>query len=166
MLLLGEGQSEAKVVVAEVGGVVVTVRRATEPRVVVPATAAVHAVRPTISTRRIGLRGATIAAIPVTAPLPNIATHIIQAQLIRLFRADSMSFTFTVAHIPSHIVYGVTSGIFVAFTLISTSGGIFPLRFSRQAEVLSCKCIQLCDEGLTIIPRDLFYRQIVRTSSL
>ena len=47
-LLLGEGQAEAEVVVAVVGRVVVAVRRAAVPRVVVPATASVHTVRPTI----------------------------------------------------------------------------------------------------------------------
>ena len=45
---LGENQPEAKVVVVVAGVVVITVRRAAVPGVVVPAATAVHAVRPTL----------------------------------------------------------------------------------------------------------------------
>lgn len=44
---LGEDEAEPEVVVAVVGRVVVTVRRAAVPGVVVPAATAFHAVRPT-----------------------------------------------------------------------------------------------------------------------
>lgn len=45
---LGEDKTEAEVVVAVVRRVVVTIRRATVPRVVVPAAATIHAVCPTL----------------------------------------------------------------------------------------------------------------------
>lgn len=44
---LGEDEAEPEVVVAVAGRVVVTVRRAAVPGVVVPAATAIHAVRPT-----------------------------------------------------------------------------------------------------------------------
>lgn len=43
---LGENQAEAKIVVAIVGAIVVAVRHTAVLRIVVPATATVHAVRP------------------------------------------------------------------------------------------------------------------------
>ena len=54
-LLLGEDQAEPKVVVRVAGSAAVAIRRAKEPRGVAPATAAIHAARPTRSTSRIGL---------------------------------------------------------------------------------------------------------------
>lgn len=45
-ILLGENQAGAKIVVAIVGAIVVAVRHTAVLRIVVPATATVHAVRP------------------------------------------------------------------------------------------------------------------------
>lgn len=54
-VLSSKGQPQAKVVVAVRRVVVVTIRRATVPGVVVPATATVHAVRPTFGAQLFGI---------------------------------------------------------------------------------------------------------------
>ena len=77
VLLLGEGKAEAEEVVPVVREVVETVRRATEPRVAVPAAATAHAVRPTVSTRRVGLCCAAVISVPILTPFPYISAHII-----------------------------------------------------------------------------------------
>ena len=60
----------------------VTVRYAAISCAVVPASTTQHAVRPTRGTGRIGLGATAIAAIPVIAPLPYIATHVVQPKYI------------------------------------------------------------------------------------
>ena len=78
-ILTSEGEAEPEVVEALRRAAVVTKRHAAVPRVVVPATATEHAVRPTIGTCGLGLRGAAILAIPITTPFPYTAAHIVEA---------------------------------------------------------------------------------------
>ena len=79
--LTSEGEAQAEVVEAVRRAVVVTVRNAAEPRAAAPATATVHAARPTCRTGRIVLGGAAVitATIPITTPFPYIAAHIVDA---------------------------------------------------------------------------------------
>ena len=74
-----EGKAEAEVDGAVRRVLAGAVRHAAGPRVVEPATATAHAVRPTIRANRIGLRAGTITAIPITAQFHYISTHIVDA---------------------------------------------------------------------------------------
>ena len=74
-----KGQPQAKAVVAVRRGVVATIRRATVPGVAAPATATEHAARPTFRSFRISLCATTILIVPIAAPFPHIATHIVDA---------------------------------------------------------------------------------------
>ena len=60
-----ENQAEAKAAAAVAGRAVVAKRRATAPRIVVPATATKHWERTTVTTRRIGQRTATVDVKPI-----------------------------------------------------------------------------------------------------
>ena len=77
-----EGKAETKVVEAERRRVAVTMRRAAAPRTVEPAATTAHAERPTVRSCRIRLRATAIVAIPVRAPLPYVAAHIVNAEFI------------------------------------------------------------------------------------
>ena len=80
--LTSEGKAQAEVAATARRVVAATKRHAAAPRDAEPATATVHAVRPTIRTCWIVLRGTAITAIPVATPFPHVATHIVDAQLV------------------------------------------------------------------------------------
>ena len=77
--LTSEGEAEAEAADAARRVVAVTVRHATAPRAVDPATATEHAVRPTIGTCGIVLRGTAVSVSPVATPFEYIAAHIVDA---------------------------------------------------------------------------------------
>ena len=77
-LLRPHREAQPKAVAAVVGGAVVTERYPADPREAIVAAATVHAARPTRRTVRVRLTAAAVAAIPVTAPLPHVATHVVQ----------------------------------------------------------------------------------------
>ncbi len=80
--LLGEDKAEPEKAIAEAGGVVAAISRATAPGTAEPATTADHAVRPTRRSGGISLQTAAVPAIPVLTPLPYIAGHFIDAELV------------------------------------------------------------------------------------
>ena len=91
-----KSKAQAAVVAPAARVVVVPERHTAVPGVVAPAAATEHAVGARGSARRIGLRTAAIAAMPIATPLPHIATHIIETQFVRLLHADNVSFTVTI----------------------------------------------------------------------
>lgn len=75
-----------------------------------------------------------VSTIPILTPFPQIATHVINAELVRSLGAYIMSApVFNIIGIPDiniipcHFVYIITPGILISFALISTTCGIFPL---------------------------------------
>ena len=81
-----EGEAETAVAVAVVGSAVAAIRYAHAPiapiTVVAPAATTKNA---TLTPRRsgwIGLRIALIVSIPIVAPLPYVAAHVIQAKFV------------------------------------------------------------------------------------
>ena len=86
------GKTETYVVAAGRRRGVAAGRHATAPRAVDvdPAAATVHTVRATGGTRRVGLRTAAVTAVPVLAPLPHVAAHVVQTQLVSLLRAHRL----------------------------------------------------------------------------
>ena len=75
---LGKNKAEPGVAPAARAGVAPE-RHSAVPREVTPATAAQQAERAARRTLRVGLRAATVAAVPVLAPLKNVAAHVVQA---------------------------------------------------------------------------------------
>ena len=73
------GKAEAEVIVAEVGREAVPIRNTAAPH---PTATTVHGVRATVRSCRIRLRATAIVAIPVRAPLPYVAVHIVDAEFI------------------------------------------------------------------------------------
>ena len=137
-MLLREGEAKAEVAAAKARRVAEAKRRATVPIVVEPATATINPDRPTVWTRRIGLSIAAIAAIPILAPFPHVAAHVIQAQLVRLLGLHGMCLTSTVTIVPGYIVYPTATAILGVIAPLSTTGGILPFRLGRQAESFTC----------------------------
>ena len=82
--LRDKNKTEAYGDVAVVRVVVDTIRDATAPRVVDPAATAKHTARTIIWAFRIGLGITCIIVIPVLAPLPHVATHIVDAKFVGL----------------------------------------------------------------------------------
>ena len=161
MLLLGETEAEAKIVVPEVRTEVVAIRRAAVPRTVVPAPATVHAARPTHRTCRIILCIATVFAIPVLTPFPNISTHVVDAKLVGLLGRYVMRGIAAIVRVPTNLMQVVTSAVLIMLGVVATSRCEFPFSLCRQTEGLAGTAVQLTDEFLTVVPRDTFYRFIV-----
>ena len=76
------GKAQPEVVAAARRRVVVPMRNTAAPRIVVPTATTVHAVRATVRSCRIRLRATAIVAVPVRAPLPYVAAHIVYAEFI------------------------------------------------------------------------------------
>ncbi len=96
-----EGNVEAR------RGVAVAERRTAAAGVVVPAAAPNHAARATARPLRVG-RIAVVTTIvfiiPVTAPFPDIAVHIIEAPGVWSFLSNGMSRTTAVLFIPPDFI--------------------------------------------------------------
>ena len=89
--LMGEAQTEAAA--AKRGRAASAISNAAARCVVVPAAATAHAVIAGGRTRRISLRRREIRVIPVRAPFPNVAAHVVQAQLVRRLAANGVDLT-------------------------------------------------------------------------
>ena len=76
-----------------------------------------------------------VAAIPVGAPFPHIATHIVDTQFIFSFLPYGMGLKTTVVAIPCHAIQIVAATVFIALALVPASAGKFPFRLGGQAEV-------------------------------
>ena len=76
------------------------------------------------------------AVIPVGAPFPHIAAHVIKAQFVGFFATYRPGFTATVSIIPDHLTNSIAPGIFIlgAERSRSTPRRILPLLLRRQSE--------------------------------
>ena len=91
--------------------------------------------------------------IPIIAPFSHVTSHVIETQLIgsqgcnRLCLIPRKFIIGNVAtpSIPSYFVQNVTTGIFVAMTLVTATSGKFPFGFGGQSEIPACQLIQSCD---------------------
>ena len=162
ILLLGAHcQTKTEVAARERRRSVAPVGGATVRGVLVPAAAAIHAV---IARRRAGgisLRLTGIIGLPVRAPLPHVATHVVNPKLVGFFRFDHMTFATAVVSVPCHFVYIVGAAIDVALTLLTTLCGILPLSFRRQTEVLARKLVQFSNKRLAVVPAHILYRIVI-----
>jgi hypothetical protein len=79
------GEAEAQVVATMAGHAAATVRHTAVHADVVPGAAANYATVACPETCGAGLGVAAVWAVPVAAPFPNIAAHIVYAKLVRPF---------------------------------------------------------------------------------
>lgn len=135
-------------------------------RRVEPAAAAKHAIPARSRASRVGLGGGRVSAVPVAAPLPNVAAHIKKAQLIGFFTANRVCFGTGIIHIPSYLFRAVAAGINIAAStgpggVRPAPRGVFPFRLGRQAVVFTSPGIQFFEVFLHVVPTDLFHRALV-----
>lgn len=137
-MLFACGQTEAQIVVLAFWAVVVPKRHPTVLRIVVPTTSTKHAVRACRRPRRVSLTTATVIAVPVRTPLPNIAAHIIYSNFIWCLCPNRFGTRIiSCVIVPSNIINTVATAVFVAPTLIPASCRILPFSLCRQSEVLA-----------------------------
>ena len=81
-------------------------------------------------------------SVQITAPLPNIATHIIQSQFIAFFqtyRTGSSSFSILSArgipNIPSHLTYLIAATVFIVLTFCVHHALRIPIRPQSEDEM-------------------------------
>lgn len=80
-----------------------------------------------------------ITVIPVPAPFPDIATHIINSRFIRLFCPSLIDLAITFRSIPCNIVQVITAAEFISLWYITPTCCAFPFRFSGQAVTVVIK---------------------------
>ena len=103
---------------------------------------------------------AAVIAVLVPTPFPNVATHVVQAQLVGLLCAyglgavtwGSARLRRNVAPIPSHFIKPVAACVFIALALVAATSGKLPFGFSWQAEMHTRYLVQFADKSLAIVP--------------
>ena len=94
-----------------------------------------------VRSNRVSLATVTILSIPVVAPFRHISSHVVNAELIRLFSSHGIGFI-SVRHPPSSLIDIVGSGIHPIARHASASRGKLPLRLSWHAEFHPRECIK------------------------
>ena len=154
-MLFACGKAEAQIAAPIDWGVGVSIRHSAALRIVAPTATTDHAVR---ARCRVRLAAATVAAVPVLTPLPNVAAHIVDSKFIWCLCTNLMGLASTIVNVPSHITDIVASAVLVSPALVSTSCSVFPLCFGRKPEILTCFLIELSDKFLGVIPTNFFNR--------
>ena len=129
------------------------------PREVVPGTAARHA-KAAIPTfpRATVTRRTLITIIPaVLYPLPHVAAHVVQTQLIGPLPTDGMGSLSAVISIPADRSHVIAAGISIAPALPSAARRVLPLRFRRQTVSLAGQFVQFPQKYLDVVPINLLY---------
>ena len=84
-----ESDAEAQVAVAEAWGIITDAARAAAVAGdAVPAPAATDATRTSSSPRRVAFGTIRIIAVPIAAPLPHIANHVVKSPPVSLLPSD------------------------------------------------------------------------------
>ena len=105
--------------------------------------------------------GQFIIAIPVGAPLPHVATHVINAQFVWGFGGNGVGLTATVVTIPRHSVRVAAAAVFAGTAIHTATACIFPFRLGGQTELLPGKLIEFFDKIQTVVVANTLYRSIV-----
>ena len=102
-------------------------------RIPSPTAAALHAIRARRRTRRISHRTGRIIAVPILAPLPNIAVHVIQSPGIGPFGCHSMGILLSnIKRIVSIPVSTLPNTPFTGSRLGTRNNGLRASTFSLQ----------------------------------
>ena len=158
IILFRESKTEPEEAGRERGRAVTPEGHATVPRAVVPTAPTEHAVRARRGTRGIRLSGAAVGAAPVLTPFKHIAAHVVETEFIRLLCGNGMFLIAAIVLVPRYVCERVAAAVVVTFTSLAATGCIFPLGLCGQAELLACELVEFCDEGLTVVPGNVFYR--------
>ena len=114
---------------------------------------------------RIPERGGRVIVIPVAAPFPHIAVHVVQTKRVRLLlRCPVRVFLIDVPRVSIkprillqvRLIIAKTEGRFGA-----AAAGVFPLGFRRQAIGLALLVTQFFAERHSIVPADVHRRAVV-----
>ena len=106
---MGEAQTEAAVAIC--GRAAGATSNAAVRCVAATGAATPHAARARIRSCRVGLRSRRIRAIPVGAPFPNVAAHVVDAQFVRGLGLDGMRGGGRIGKIPGYIVNRITAAV-------------------------------------------------------
>ena len=107
------------------------------PRADAIAATTAHAVTVGRLTNRISLRRFVIIDIPVSAPLPYVAAHIVQTEFVGVLGGYRMSFASAVAAVHCNGIEVVATTVFVAAALAASAYRVFPLCLSGEIEILA-----------------------------
>ena len=99
--------------------------------------------------------------VPVVAPLPHVARHVVEPQFIGDERADGMGTEIAIEVVPSNPYGFIATRVGVSLRPPTTAGSIFPFSLGRQAEFHIRELVQPTDEFLHLIIVHLLYWQIV-----
>ena len=113
-----------------------------------------------LRTRGVDLRLVGVVGKPVLAPLPHVAAHVIDAQLVRLQTAHGARLLSLfrppgVAAAPSHLIGIVAAAVQVALRLVAATGGKLPLGLGGQTELQPGELVETLNESLRRIPVDV-----------
>ena len=136
----------------------VAVRGAAVPRGAAPTAAAKDAVRALSGDLGIRLCDSRVSGVPIIAPFPHVAAHVMEAQFVGFFLARELGLD---AVIPSNFVRVITSSIQVAFALNAATSSKLPLRFRWQAIRFARQRVEFRNELLTVVPIHVFYGQVI-----
>ena len=134
-----EGETETVAVAAIVGSADDANGYALVPIVEVPAATTKNAVLTLRRSGWIGLRTVSIIVriIPIVAPLPYVAAHVIQAKFVGFLGLDRVGRSAAITTIPRYFVGIVAAAVLIAFALVATASSILPFGFGGQAEFFS-----------------------------
>ena len=144
-----EGEAETAAEVEIVGSVTPEIGYAHAPIVVVPAATTKNAALTLRWSGWIGLRTVSIIVLimPIVAPLPYVAAHVIQAELIGFLGLDWVGSTISTI-VPRYFVDIVATAvlIYIVLAILASSCCILPLGFGRKSKLLSRQFVQLLDK--------------------
>ena len=106
-LLYGAGKAETVVAVAVVGEAAAPAINLAVAAEAAPAAAALTALVARYGPDRIRLAACSYASVPVVAPLPNIAAHVVQTKAVRTLFPYLMCLVAGIRIIPCHIIKAV-----------------------------------------------------------
>ena len=152
LVVNSEGEAETVEVATVSGSVAVAKGYAHAPIVVVPAATTNNAVHTLRWSGWIGLRIALIVSIPIVAPLPYVAAHVIQAKFVGFLGLDWVGLAAAIITIPRYFVGIVAAAVPISSTILASSCCILPFGFGRKSKLLSRQSIQLLDKLLAVVP--------------
>ena len=103
---------------------------------------------------------AAVIAIPVLTPFIGVARHVVDAEFVGLFGLHGMRLVAD-AIVPCHVINTAAAAVLRVTALVAAAGGEFPFRFGGKAEAFARECVQLADEGLAVVPGNVFHGKVV-----
>src|SRR5262249_32262158 len=143
-------------------------RRATVAVLAVPAAAADRSPRAGSRAFRVGLFLVLVRAVPVCAPLPDVAVHVVKAPGVRFVRAHTGGAAQSAGEIGTLPRQGIPA---VGAGLRPRPGRLLPFPLRRQGVssppfTLGRQSVELFYEILCVVPGDVLGGEVVRVDAL